>query len=245
MRAQTPTGEELIGLYSVETSDLTSVTMPIIGSILYNPTVKNLYVYTVDGWREVGNQSVTLTGSGSTTISGTYPNFTISSTDNVDDADADATNELSNLQLAESILTLSKPATAGNSVDLSKMVNRYISINEFVRSEPVLQDKGRIMFTVPADLAGYQTNKMTCSIRELGGGAGTVQISALYWRAGTEAPINETVSFNSSTTYTGSSSGASAITLQQGDLVYLNIDSAPTFSNAPKGLSCTIKLVKP
>jgi len=39
------------------------------------------------------DQTVTLTQAGSTTITGTYPNFTISSTDNVDDADADPTNE--------------------------------------------------------------------------------------------------------------------------------------------------------
>lgn len=39
------------------------------------------------------DQTVTLTQGGSTTITGTYPNFTISSTDNVNDADADPTNE--------------------------------------------------------------------------------------------------------------------------------------------------------
>ncbi len=39
------------------------------------------------------DQTVTLTQGGSTTITGTYPNFTISSTDNVDDADANPTNE--------------------------------------------------------------------------------------------------------------------------------------------------------
>jgi hypothetical protein len=40
------------------------------------------------------DQTVSLTGSGATTISGTYPNFTVSSTDNVDDADNDPTNEI-------------------------------------------------------------------------------------------------------------------------------------------------------
>ena len=40
------------------------------------------------------DQVVNLTGTGATTITGTYPNFTINSTDNVDDADADPTNEI-------------------------------------------------------------------------------------------------------------------------------------------------------
>jgi hypothetical protein len=40
------------------------------------------------------DQTVSLIGTGATTVSGTYPNFAISSTDNVDDADADPTNEI-------------------------------------------------------------------------------------------------------------------------------------------------------
>ncbi len=43
------------------------------------------------------DQTVTITGGGATSVTGTYPNFTISSTDNVDDADADNTNELQTL----------------------------------------------------------------------------------------------------------------------------------------------------
>ncbi|MEB8347450.1 hypothetical protein OO010_15455, partial [Flavobacteriaceae bacterium KMM 6898] len=40
-----------------------------------------------------------------------------------DDADADPTNELADLNLAANILTLSNPATGGNQVDLSSYVN--------------------------------------------------------------------------------------------------------------------------
>ncbi len=39
------------------------------------------------------DQTVALTGAGATSVAGAYPNFTISSTDNVNDADADSTNE--------------------------------------------------------------------------------------------------------------------------------------------------------
>lgn len=57
------------------------------------------------------DQTVSLTGSGATGVTGTYPNFTISSTDNVDDADADATNELQTLSVSGSNLTLSNGNT--------------------------------------------------------------------------------------------------------------------------------------
>jgi len=60
------------------------------------------------------DQIVGLTGAGATTISGTYPNFTISSTDNVDDADADPTNEFQSLALNGFDLSL----TDGNTVSL-------------------------------------------------------------------------------------------------------------------------------
>ena len=39
------------------------------------------------------DQTVTITGSGSTVVSGTYPNFSITSSDSVNDADADPNNE--------------------------------------------------------------------------------------------------------------------------------------------------------
>ncbi len=40
------------------------------------------------------DQEITLQGTGATTVTGTYPNFTITTTDNTDDADADPTNEI-------------------------------------------------------------------------------------------------------------------------------------------------------
>lgn len=53
------------------------------------------------------DQTVTLTGAGATTISGTYPNFTITSTDNVNDADANPTNELQTISKTGNTVTLS------------------------------------------------------------------------------------------------------------------------------------------
>ena len=61
------------------------------------------------------NQVVSLTGNGATTVSGNYPNFVISSTDNINDADANPSNELQTLTLNGNILSIS----SGNSVTLS------------------------------------------------------------------------------------------------------------------------------
>lgn len=51
--------------------------------------------------------NLSLTGAGATSVLGGYPNFTISSTDNVNDADADVTNELQTLSLSGQNLSLS------------------------------------------------------------------------------------------------------------------------------------------
>ena len=120
---------------------------------------------------------------------------------------------------------------------------RYVSINEFVRTEPVLQDTGRIMFTVHQDLANYKTSKMTVSIQELGT-SGTLTVQLMHFRNGTETALSETVSFNSGTTYTGTSAGTSNQNLLEGDILYLNITGVPAFEDAPKGLTATIKLTK-
>ena len=58
------------------------------------------------------DQTVILNGGGATSVTGTYPNFTISSTDNVNDADADPTNEIQTLGIAGQTLSISD----GNSV---------------------------------------------------------------------------------------------------------------------------------
>ncbi|OFX31040.1 MAG: hypothetical protein A2X08_18240 [Bacteroidetes bacterium GWA2_32_17] len=54
-----------------------------------------------------GDVPVVINGAGATTVTGTYPNFTISSTDNVNDADADATNEIQVLSISNDTMYLS------------------------------------------------------------------------------------------------------------------------------------------
>ncbi|PKP22628.1 MAG: hypothetical protein CVU05_03080 [Bacteroidetes bacterium HGW-Bacteroidetes-21] len=64
------------------------------------------------------DQLVTLVGAGATTITGTYPNFTISSTDNSIDPDSDPSNEIQTLTVNGNDLTISN----GNSVTLPQMI---------------------------------------------------------------------------------------------------------------------------
>jgi hypothetical protein len=68
------------------------------------------------------DQTVSLSGSGATSVSGTYPNFTINSTDNVNDADASTTNEIQNLSLSGNTLNLS---LGGGSVNLASFTSPW------------------------------------------------------------------------------------------------------------------------
>lgn len=70
------------------------------------------------------DQTVTLSGGGATSVSGSYPNFTVSSTDNVDDADADPSNELQTLSLTGNSLALS---LNGGSVNLASFASPWSS----------------------------------------------------------------------------------------------------------------------
>ena len=65
------------------------------------------------------DQVINLEGEGATTVSGTYPNFRINTTDNVEDDDASPTNEIQSLTLNGNNLELSN----GGIVDLSSFVN--------------------------------------------------------------------------------------------------------------------------
>lgn len=63
------------------------------------------------------DQNVNLSGTGATVVTGTYPNFTINSTDNVNDADSDPNNEIQTLTLSGNVLSLS----GGNQVTIPQV----------------------------------------------------------------------------------------------------------------------------
>ncbi len=97
--------------YSKLATDMKLSDLTDVGSTA--PANNQALLWNGSGW-EPGN-AVVITGSGATTVSGSYPNFVISSTDEVDDADADPANELQTLSLSGNQLTLSR---GGGSVTL-------------------------------------------------------------------------------------------------------------------------------
>ncbi|MGD1895090.1 MAG: hypothetical protein ACFB15_31415 [Cyclobacteriaceae bacterium] len=70
----------------------------------------------INGSNQIANtapdQTVNLSGGGSVTIGGTYPNFTITGTDLVDDADNSPTNEIQDLSLSSNTLTITNHGSA-------------------------------------------------------------------------------------------------------------------------------------
>ncbi|MGB3587276.1 MAG: hypothetical protein WBA23_12085, partial [Tunicatimonas sp.] len=64
------------------------------------------------------DQTLSLTGSGPVTIGGTYPNFTVGSTDLVNDADSDPANEIQDLSLSGNDLQITNN-TLATTVNLS------------------------------------------------------------------------------------------------------------------------------
>lgn len=136
--------------------------------------------------------------------------------------------------------------SGGNSIDISS--SAYVSICEFIRGEAVLEQTGRIFFSVHEDLNGYKTSVLTASILELSPSTNSANliIKAELLRNGVIVPISEEVSFNSGTTYSGTSSGASEVQVLTGDVIRIIIDQVPAnLSDAPKGLTATLKLKKP
>lgn len=69
------------------------------------------------------DQVISLTGQGATSITGTYPNFVINSIDNVNDADANPSNELQTLSINGNTLSISN----GNSITLN---NSQVSLDQ-------------------------------------------------------------------------------------------------------------------
>ncbi len=88
---------------------------------------------------------ISLLGEGSTSISGTYPNFIISSTDSVNDADSDPNNEMQTLILEEDTLGLS----GGNRIALPR------SSLWKEKGEHIYYDEGKVGISVDTPLTDF------------------------------------------------------------------------------------------
>lgn len=103
--------------------DTADVLTPSAGTIIYrinNPA--GVYVYNGSKWDLLKDIELMLNASGATSVSGTYPNYTISSTDNVNDADASPTNEIQALSLSGNTLSLSQ---GGGAVSLAPFTSPW------------------------------------------------------------------------------------------------------------------------
>lgn len=247
-------GDEHVGLHNVDLEN-TTITNPVVGSILYHSTKKKVYVYTGLSWEPVGSSDAdAIIGNEITGITSGNTSLTRSGsgTESAPFTLAVATNGITNTELANDAVELEniKDGTAqGQLMQWDAVANqwvlatsyKHIAICEFVRSEPVLNGTGRIMFSVPSDLDGYKTKELTCTIQNTNEYTGTVSVNLIHWRSSTE---NATTITGASINTASANSATATITetaLAQGDLLYLDI-SGSTVTNAPEGLSCTIKL---
>ena len=129
---------------------------------------------------------------------------------------------------------------------IAAQTNKYISINEFIRDEPILKTPGHTFFVATEDLKGYKLEGITCSVHSLSTtrDSGTLSIKTIVTRKGAvQDPSAIIVSFDSTKSYSASASGGSFV-LDTGDLLSISVLEAPSSRSAPKGLSCTFKLTK-
>jgi hypothetical protein len=116
-------------LYAQKADQVENVSLSQMNDLSGTPAVGDVIKWNGTAW-EIGPEdngaTLNLTGAGATTVSGTFPNLTISSTDNVDDADADPSNEIQTLSLSGTAINLSNgggsvqlPYTAGTGINLN------------------------------------------------------------------------------------------------------------------------------
>jgi len=122
-------------------------------------------------------------------------------------------------------------------------VEAYVSINEFLRSEPIIiplsgNFKGNVVYIVPSEYDGYIVESVTYRVMSTGDNftAGLAKDSS-----GTETDLALTTTIGA--IYTSTIAGG-AIPVATGDAIYTTL-SGTTPANQPKGLSCTLRLIKP
>ncbi|MBW6483937.1 MAG: hypothetical protein K0B10_12875 [Vicingaceae bacterium] len=180
------------------------------------------------------DQTVGITGAGATSVTGTYPNFTITSTDNVNDADADPTNELQNLTLTGNTLSLTNDPTP---IDLSPFMDNTDAQSLSINANVLSISNGNNV-TLPAtpnytagtgiSIAGTQPNftinntSPASSTSITGGGLTTVTGTSPTFTVSTPA---QTLTYTASTL---SISGGNSVTLPSGSVTSITAGTGLT-----------------
>jgi len=122
-------------------------------------------------------------------------------------------------------------------------VEAYVSINEFLRSEPIIipqsgSFKGNVVYIVPSEYDGFVVESVTYRVMSTGD---NFSVGLAKDNNGTETNLGLASTIGAS--YTTSIAGG-AIAVATGDAIYTTL-SGTTPNNQPKGLSCTLRLIKP
>ena len=134
------------------------------------------------------DQIISLNGTGAANVTGSYPNFTINTTDNVDDADADPTNEL--VQTATLVGTNLEITDAGGTqiVDLSSLLQGTGTDSQTLSSTVISPDTRDLAITggnnITLDVSDNDNNSsneiqtLSIDVNDLNlTGGGTVDLS--------------------------------------------------------------------
>lgn len=122
-------------------------------------------------------------------------------------------------------------------------VEAYVSINEFLRSEPIIipqsgSFKGNVVYIVPSEYDGFIVESVTFRVMSTGD---NFTVGLAKDSNGIETNLALTCTIGA--TYNSTKDGG-AIAVATGDAIYTTL-SGTTPSNQPKGLSCTLRLIKP
>lgn len=122
-------------------------------------------------------------------------------------------------------------------------VETYVSINEFLRSEPIIippsgNFKGNVVYIVPHEYHGFVVESVVYRVMSSGD---NFNVGLAKDSNGTETDLLLSATIGSN--FTSSKTGG-FISVATGDAIYTTLSGSSPI-NQPKGLSCTIRLIKP
>ncbi len=117
-------GNLVLHLIKATTAEMNAATNVTEGLVLYNTDEEKMYLYQSSAWIEIPTEKVNLNAGTNTTISGDGLNtpYTVN-VPSLDDADADASNEIQTLSVTNDQLTIS--GIGGNTITLPPISSVY------------------------------------------------------------------------------------------------------------------------